>query len=1000
MSMKSRFLKPLVALGHAKVAFALIASFGLMVPVRAQEGALTPTPQTIEEPVQAAAIPPTVPSPKPQPTTPAPDDAKLSFNFSGADWRMVLEWLANEANLSLQVDSVPAGTVNYRDPSRTYTVSESMDILNRLLLDRGYALVRRGRLLMLINLESENASGLISEVAELVSPDQLSTRADSDIVRCVFPLGGISPEAARTEISQLIGPSGRAIVLDSAKQVVVTETVSKLKAIRSLLENATMAGSDVTEIVLKHRVADEILEIARPLLGLEPGINSNENIRIATGLYGDRLYATGQPAQCALLSRIVERADTPLQVPDAFAGDPAALPRLETYSINNVEPATVIDVLQTLLAGLPDTRIASDPQSKGLIAYARPETHALIQQTIDKLEGKGSTFEIIQLRRLEPSQALLTINKFFGVTAEGTGEGPTVDGDPVTGKLWIRGTPEQIQLVRDLIERLEGADSMGSLGDRVRILPYTGRTAEQTLEQLQNLWEVTGRKNKIRMVTPAGSGAANESRDGITFPQRRVAGDRVEQERNAAKQIDPADLTPTADEIPPLEAIEKKKFEEANLHASSSYQFVAQQVPVPTQNAAVTAQETPDNKISLLGGDITVSMTPSGMIIVSDDPEALADFEQMMRTLADQTSMGGNQPTVFWLKYAKAQEAADLVTKILGGGDTSTSTGGTGGSMLSELGGGMLGGLLGFGGDSGGSQSAGPVLTTTGSVSIIPDARLNALIIQANAIDMRMIEMVLEVVDREESPEDVQTTARPQVIPVIYQSAADVAVIVKSVYAERTAEQGSASQRQPSPQDFINALRGGGSGGGRGGRGEEQSSKPTPIAIAVDAKSNSLIVSAPPQDVEDIRALVAAIDAGGISSEETVEIVSLGGNLKADVVQKALESVLGTKAKSTASSTTPSATTPSGNSGSGDASADDIQRRLEFFRNLRGGGTGGSPFGGGAPGGFGGGSPFGGGGGGGSPFGGRGGGAPAGGGGGGDRGGGGGGGGGGGRGGR
>ncbi len=932
------------------VLFAVVATFAA-APVRAQDAA----------------------APADATKSIAMDDAEMQFNFTGADWKMVLEWLAGEAGLSLQVDRLPTGTVNYTDNSRTYSLSESMDILNRLLLDRGFALVRRGRLLMLIDLENENASGLISEVADLVQPEELDKRGDSDIVRCVFSLGAMTPDAARTEIPQLIGPAGKVVVLDSAKQVVVTETVGKLKAIRSLLSNAATAGSNVTEIVLKHRVADEILEIARPLLGLEAGINSSEQIRIATGLYGDRLYATGDASKCALLEQIVARADTPLQAPAATAGE-ASLPRLETYSVSNIETATAVDVLQTLLAGVPDTRIATDPQSRDIIAFARPETHALIRATIDKLEGKGSSFEIIQLRRLEPSQALLTINKFFGTSAEAPGDGPTVDGDPVTGRLWVRGTPGQIQLVRDLIEKLEGNDSLGSLGDRVRLLPYTGRSAEETLEQLQTLWEVTGRKNKIRTVSPSSSKTGTETNNGMTFPNKRIGGAR---EIPTDPAMQPREATADAVDVEkqPVEASETQ-FQDTRVMRSSIYHLVSEREAVDAFSAGLEADADVDSTDSgaAVGsatessdepkptGDIVVSMTPAGMIVASDDPEALADFEEMMRTLSDQTSLSGSQPTVFWLKYAKAAEAADTATKILGGGSaSSSSTGSAAGSVLSGLGGGMIGGLLGFGG-SDDSGSAGPVLTTTGSVSIIPDARLNALIVQANPIDMRMVEMVLEVIDREESPEDVQTISKPQIIPVIYQSAADVATIIKGIYAERSGEQSSNNARQPSPQDFFNALRGGGSGSGRGGRSEEQTSKPTPVNVAVDTRSNALIVTAPPQDVEDIRVLVAAIDAGVIESEETVEIISLNGNMKSDVVQKALESVLGQQAKSTAPAATASTTTTPASDGR--SSSDDIQRRIEFFRSQFGGG--GSPFGGG---GFGGGSPFGGRGGG-SPFGG------------------------------
>ncbi|TVQ01966.1 MAG: general secretion pathway protein [Planctomycetaceae bacterium] len=932
-------------------------------------------------------------------------DQRLSFNFSGTDWREVLRWLSDESGMSLQVDRYPPGTVNYIDNTRTYDLSGAMDVINKLLLDRGFALVRRGRLLILIDLEADNAASLISEMAELVTSDQLDSRADSDIVKCVFALGGLSPDAARVEINQLIGPSGKLIVLDSAKQVVVTETVMRLRAIRELLENARVASSEVTEIELKHRVADELLEIARPLIGLEPGVNSSDKIRIALGLYGDRIYATGDAATRELLSRIIERADTPLQAPE---GDPAAAqsaPKLEIYKLSSIAPATAMDVLQTLLAGIPDTRIATDPDQSGIIAYARPETHEMIQNTLEKLEARATSFEIIQLRRLEPSQALLTINKFFGVTEANSKDAPTVDGDPVTGRLWVRGTTEQIDQVKMLIERLEGADTLGALGDRFRILPYTGRTAVETLEQVQDLWEVLGRKNKIRMVSPA-AGQTDSTR--TTLPQRRVGGltaptrgNPVGSDPVRAANTDPegrfdrsgAPVAPVEDEAAdptaaeagfpgetdrasdPASAAAELTFVSDTSAADLSFSVAAdiaadkENSPIETQAPSITLQSEDG------GSEIVIRMTPAGMIVASDDPLALSDFEQMMRTLSDESSTASAQPTVFWLKYIKAPEAADLVTKVLGGetgGGGGGGGGGLAGSLMGELGGGMLGGLLGLGGGGGGDSSGGTsVLTTTGSVSIVADGRLNALIVQANAVDMLAIETILEVIDREESPEDVRTISKPQLIPVIYQSAAEVATIVKAVYAERSGEQraGGGQQQQISPQDLLNAIRGGGGGrGGRGGGGNEQATKPAPVSIAVDARSNSLIVTAPPQDVEDIRELVEAIDAGGMQSEETVEIVSLKGTMKPEIVQQALDSILGTKARSTTAPTSGATTGATNQPTGGGASTEDIQRRIQFFQQMqqRGGfGGGGGPpggfgGGGGPPGGFGGGATTGG----------------------------------------
>ena len=62
-----------------------------------------------------------------------PRMSQLRFNFTGASWKDVLAWLAEEGDMSLQVDHYPEGSVSFIDRNRTYTVAESMDLLNRLL---------------------------------------------------------------------------------------------------------------------------------------------------------------------------------------------------------------------------------------------------------------------------------------------------------------------------------------------------------------------------------------------------------------------------------------------------------------------------------------------------------------------------------------------------------------------------------------------------------------------------------------------------------------------------------------------------------------------------------------------------------------------------------------------------------------------------------------------------------------------------------------------------
>ncbi|TWT70098.1 secretin N-terminal domain-containing protein [Crateriforma conspicua] len=871
---------------------------------------------------------------------------QLSFNFNGTPWRDVLQWYADEADLSLQVNQFPPGSVSYIDPTRRYSINESLDLLNRLLLDKGWALVRRGRMLTVIDLEIDNADKLIAEISEQVSPDDLAGRGSSDIVTTFFSLGGMTSDAADQELPQLISPFGDIVILESAGQVRVTDTVARLRAIQKVLEQANQTNSSVVEIRLQHRGAEEVLELARPLLGLEPGENTNDEIRISLGLYGERILAFGSQSKLAQLQSIIRTADQPM--PNADGADDAeiSLPVFRTHTVQAAEINTVFDVLQTLLAGTPDTRIAVEPNSNALIAWARPETQQLIGETIAELEGNGTEFDIIDLKRLEPSQALLTINKYFGITEEG-GEGPTVDGDPATGRLWVKGTRAEINQVRELIERLEGDQSAGIFGDKVRVLPYTGRAAEDALQQLRTLWPMTGRDNPIRTITPSSnngnSGGLQERRirradeSNTSYPNSQTRNDVPTDARWNHRSADQPSFVYITN---PVQQTDEDNADDRNGAAESD---------------RLTAAEEQDRLG--LGSDIVIQMTPNGLMIASDDAAALDDLEALLETITQPSMAASEMPTIFWLKYIKADVAAELVASVMGGAESSLTS--MADSALGSLGGGMLGGLMGIGG-SGSDSSSKSILTTSGSVNIVADARLNALIIQANATDLAFIEAILAKLDVEESPEDIETVLKPALIPVIYQDANDVAEIIKAVFAEKFAEEqsgggGGGRGGQPNPADFIAALR----GGGRGGRGGSDSatSEPTKMKIAVDARSNSLVVTATSQDLAEVRQLVEALDDGSMETEEVAEVYTMDGATNPEVMQKAIEQFLGEKeAEERANSNNSSSNGGSGTS-SGGSSPEDIRRRIEAFRSRFGGGSsGGFGGGGGRPGGFGGGS--------------------------------------------
>ena len=125
----------------------------------------------------------------------------------------------------------------------------------------------------------------------------------------------------------------------------------------------------------------------------------------------------------------------------------------------------------------------------------------------------------------------------------------------------------------------------------------------------------------------------------------------------------------------------------------------------PTQPAVPGVPALPDDNT------VRVTVTPSGLIVVSQDREALAEVEAMLRAYIAQTGADGSDEfTIYYLQNIGATTAAETLDRILGGGTipASEAEAGGGGGMLGgltsglfgNLGGGIVNNMLGLDGGS------------------------------------------------------------------------------------------------------------------------------------------------------------------------------------------------------------------------------------------------------------------------------------------------------------
>jgi type II secretory pathway component GspD/PulD (secretin) len=293
----------------------------------------------------------------------------------------------------------------------------------------------------------------------------------------------------------------------------------------------------------------------------------------------------------------------------------------------------------------------------------------------------------------------------------------------------------------------------------------------------------------------------------------------------------------------------------------------------------------------------------------------------------------------------------ESVFGVTGGASGGSLMGDLANMALGNIGGGMVGAMMG-----GSAPGAAATTTATSSVLIVPDTRLNALIVHASPADLDLMEQLLVIIDRPDVPEST-VNPKPRLIPVMNTSAAQLAEILREVYSERLAS--ANRNRQPSPEELMQMLR---SGGGRGGSSSpsrnRQAEAAQKISIGVDTRTNSLVVSAAEPTFREIEELVKTLDHATTATNQAVRVVTLKRSNPA-TVQKALAAITGDKAKTTDK--------PSSGEGSGSQSGnqpatagtvmqggypqpfmspdsrqmqDMMRQRMEMFNQMRGGGGG------------------------------------------------------------
>ncbi|MCA9229866.1 MAG: hypothetical protein KDA57_04390 [Planctomycetales bacterium] len=715
-------------------------------------------------------------------------------------------------------------------------------------------------------------------VVRRVNPDDLEDSPAHELVRVLFqlPLSADINVAAR-QIEGVLGEGARVQSLESSKQLVIVDTVANLIDVRDLLYGEQLAAEALEMPMifpLQHRRATYVADQVMILLGLDPSARKtstevqfeaqrmqmmmqeasrsgrdiskigDQQVYIAVNQRQNSLLVNAPPEKIPLIERTIEQIDVPVGEGGRIASKPM---KMEKYQMITSGADGVIRTLEEIGALDPKTQMQTDATGKVIYAYATEADHITIEKMIAKLDGSGRRTEV---RWLPPS----------------------LPADQVAGSIMALVLGSQEKKEDNLpfyYFRYRDDTKEEDLSDGFRVLPDVENNrlllwvTDAELEEVDNLIaklseRVDSSYNDRRKVRRL------EARDAETTRQL------LEQLRSTWSGENKLEIQPPPEKNKPASDDEDNQEDKVTDAAKVQGRFASQ----PTWLAQVVDDQTAKAEAP----PIKITVNENGEIVLASEDTAALD---QLQVLIDQLSPVQTEFRSFQLLYISVVDVVYNLEIYF-----QDELGEDKGESIVDW----------FGRRQQTKPEPAPLtLGKRPPIRFVDDPTTNTLLVaNASPTQMRVIEEMIKLYDRPPNP-DLYYRRKTEAVQIKYSRAEDIVVSLKEVYRDLLSSRDKEFQTQDGKQSVISRESSYIFGDAR--RTVEGSEGPVlvkfsgALSIGVDEVSNSVVISAREEVLEEIKQTISVLDQAA-KPETVVRIHSANGVLNADDLQRVIAEAL------------------------------------------------------------------------------------------------------------
>lgn len=346
----------------------------------------------------SAVITPTKPfaaSPQPvvsqfvPPGLPATNSDMIRLNFRNAPLEMVLNYLSDAAGFVIILDTPVQGNVTVIS-GQPMTRDEAVDLLNSVLNQNGYAAIRDGRTLTIVDKNDAKTRNIPVKVSN--DPDEIPN--NDEIVTQVIPIRFVDAKDLVTDLASFVSPQATVVANDAGNSIVITDTQSNIRHIVEIIraiDNSAEAETVIRVFPLKYAsptdVATELGNVF-PSSNSGTGNNNQAPIRFGGGPFsrffgggggGGNTGGSSNADRIKKATQVTAVADSRIQAvivtaPKDLMEEIAEMMKeldvpstrdqnVYVYHLNNGDPQEALTVLQSMFQSTTSSRSGSSSSS-------------------------------------------------------------------------------------------------------------------------------------------------------------------------------------------------------------------------------------------------------------------------------------------------------------------------------------------------------------------------------------------------------------------------------------------------------------------------------------------------------------------------------------------------------------------------------------------------------------------------------------------------------------